>query len=59
MEKIEFENKLLEAIKKDDLKSFSLLMPTNADLNLCYGRFPILSLLYMYSSFKILSKFEK
>ncbi|MBR3885027.1 MAG: hypothetical protein IKJ33_00980 [Clostridia bacterium] len=59
MEKIEFENNLLEAIKKDDLKSFSLLMPTNADLNLCYGRFPILSLLYLYSSFKILSKFEK
>ena len=58
MEKIEFENKLLEAIKKDDLKSFSLLMPTNADLNLCYGRFPILSLLYLYSSYKILSKFE-
>ena len=59
MEKIEFENKLLDAIKKDDLKSFSLLMPTNADLNLCYGRFPILSLLYLYSSFKILSKYEK
>ena len=35
MEKIEFENRLLDAIKKDDLKSFSLLMPTNADLNLC------------------------
>ena len=59
MEKIEFENKLLDAIKKDDLKSFSLIMPTNADLNLCYGRFPILSLLYLYSSFKILSKYEK
>ena len=50
---------LFEAIKKDDLKSFSLLMPTNADLNLCYGRFPILSLLYLYSSFNILSKYEK
>ena len=48
MEKIEFENKLLDAIKKDDLKSFDMLMPTNADLNLCYGRFPILSLLYLY-----------
>lgn len=59
MEKIEFENKLLEAIKQDDLKSFSLLMPTNADLNLSYGRFPILSLLYLFSSFKILSKYEK
>jgi len=59
MDRVEFENELLEAIKKDDLKSFSLLMPTNADLNLCYGRFPILSLLYLYSSFNILSKYEK
>ncbi len=59
MEKIKFEDKILDAIKKDDLKSFSLLMPTNADLNLCYGRFPLLSLMYLYSSFKILSKFEK
>lgn len=59
MEKIEFEKRLFEAIKKDDLKSFTFLMPTNSDLNLCYGRFPILSLLYMYSSFKILAKFEK
>lgn len=58
MEKIEFEKELLRAIKKDDLKSFSFLMPTNTDLNLCYGRFPILSLLYMYSSFKILRKYE-
>lgn len=59
MEKVEFEKQLLEAIKKDDLKSFTFLMPTNADLNLCYGRFPILSLLYLYSSFKILAKYEK
>lgn len=59
MEKIEFENRLIDAIKRDDLKSFSFLMPTNSDLNLCFGRFPILSLLYLYSSFKILSKFEK
>lgn len=59
MEKVEFENQLFEAIKKDDLKSFSFLMPTNADLNLCFGRFPILSLLYLYSSFKILKEYEK
>lgn len=59
MEKVEFENQLFEAIKKDDLKSFSFLMPTNADLNLCFGRFPILSLLYLYSSFKILREYEK
>lgn len=58
MEKIEFEKKVLDAIKNDDLKSFSFLMPTNADLNLCFGRFPILSLLYLYSSYDILAKFE-
>lgn len=59
MEKVEFENQLFEAIKKDDLKSFNFLMLTNADLNLCFGRFPILSLLYLYSSFKILKEYEK
>lgn len=59
MEKIEFEKQLFEAIKKDDLKSFSSLMPTNSDLNLCYGRFPILSIMYLYSSFKLISKYEK
>lgn len=59
MEKINFENDLFVAIKKDDLKSFSSLMKSNSDLNICYGRFPILSLLYLYSSFKILAKYEK
>lgn len=59
MEKIEFEKQLFEAIKKDDLKSFISLMPTNSDLNLCYGRFPLLSLMYLYSSFKLISKYEK
>lgn len=58
MEKLEFENKLFEAIKTDDLKSFAFIMQTNLDLNLCYGRFPLLSLMYLYSSFKILSKYE-
>ena len=58
MEKIDFKKQLLDVIKKDDVKSFDLLMPTNADMNLCIGRFPILSLLYMYSSFKILAKYE-
>ena len=50
---------LFGAIKADDVKSFSFIMSSNENLNLCYGRFPILSLLYLYSSFKILSKFEK
>ena len=37
MEKIEFEDELFDAIKKDDLKSFSLLMVSNSDLNICYS----------------------
>lgn len=58
MEKVEL-NQLFEAIKKDDLKSFSSLMLSKSDLNICFGRFPILSLLYLYGSYKILDKFEK
>lgn len=58
MEKIDFKKQLLDSIKKDDIKSFTFLMQDNADFNLCIGRFPILSLLYLYSSFKILAKFE-
>lgn len=51
--------KLFESIKKDDLKSFSLIMLSNSDLNISFGRFPILSLLYLYSSYTILSNYEK
>ena len=58
MEKIDFKKQLLDAIQKDDLTSFTFLMQNQSDMNLCIGRFPILSLLYLYSSFKILSKFE-
>ena len=52
-------NLLFEAIKKDDLKSFSSIMISKSDLNICFGRFPILSLLYLYGSYKILEKYEK
>ena len=50
MEKQEL-NLLFDAIVKDDLKSFSSIMISKSDLNICFGRFPILSLLYLsYSS---------
>ena len=58
MEKFEL-NQLFESIKKDDLKSFSSLMLSKSDLNICFGRFPILSLLYLYGSYQILDKYEK
>ncbi len=58
MEKENLE-RLFEAIKKDDVKSFSFIMLSNSDLNISFGRFPILSLLYLFGSYSILSKYEK
>lgn len=49
---------IFNAIKLDDVKSFSLLVSQNSCLNLCYGRFPLLSLCYMYDSTEILLEFE-
>ena len=51
--------KLFEAIKRDDVKSFSFVMQSNSDLNVCFGRFPLLSLFYLYESYKILDKYYK
>lgn len=52
-------NQLFIAIKKDDCKSFSSIMLSNSDLNISFGRFPILSLLHLYGSYSILAKYEK
>lgn len=48
---------LLQAIKKDDYKAFSKLV-TDRILCTSFGRFPMLSLCYMYKSAMILEKFE-
>ena len=58
MEKEKLEE-LFVAIKEDNLVSFSSVMLSNSDLNIRFGRFPILSLLYLYRSYSILSKYEK
>ena len=50
---------LFASIKEDNLKAFSSIMLSNSDLNIRFGRFPILSLLYLYNSSSILSKYEK
>jgi len=52
-------DRLLTAIKIDDKKAFSDLTANSKYLSLCYGKFPILSLLYLYNSNKILSSFER
>jgi len=49
---------LLESIKKDNLKTFENIVGDGNLLSLCYGRFPILSILYLYESNRILSKYE-
>ncbi|MDD3947389.1 MAG: hypothetical protein PHI19_06080 [Clostridia bacterium] len=52
--------RILEAVKKDDLKLFSALFEQKKGVvSLCFGRFPLLSLCYLYSANKILASFEK
>ena len=58
MEKQELK-KFFESIKKDDVKSFGFYVQEISNLNVCFGRFPVLSLLYLYKSYKILNKYEK
>ena len=51
--------KIFDAVKKDNLKEFQSLIVSNSDLNICFGRFPLLSVCYLYKSYKILDKYEK
>ena len=53
------EEKLLEAIQKDDIKAFDALMEEAQCGVYRLGRFPVLSLLYLYKSRKILSSYEE
>lgn len=53
------EGSLLQAIKKDDKKAFDALMERAQCGGYRLGRFPVLSLLYLYKSRKILSEYEE
>ena len=53
------EEKLLEAIQKDDVKAFNALMENAQCGSYRLGRFPVLSLLYLYKSRKIISAYEE
>ena len=49
---------IYNAIKADDIKSFETHAKEGAVLNISFGRFPILSLCYLYNARKIISKYE-
>ena len=50
---------LLDAIKKDRVKAFDEIIGQDAEcLFYTYGRFPVLSLCYLWDSWKIISKYE-
>ena len=55
----QFENSLFQAIKKDDIKAFSALTENAQCGEYRLGRFPVLSLLYLYRSRKILKEYEE
>lgn len=49
---------LFEAIKRDDSAEFQRLMTSKSDLSISFGRFPVLSVCYLYDSFGIIHKYE-
>jgi len=49
---------LFVAIKNDDVFRFSVFAKNKSDLSVCYGRFPVLSLCYLYKSYRILDLYE-
>ncbi len=55
----EAQREILEIIKRDDLASFSALFKAGAIRNLSFGRFPVLSLCYLYGAKKITKNFER
>lgn len=54
-----FSELLLEAVKKDDKKEFDSLMAQQPCGTLRLGRFPVLSLIYMYNASKIRRAYEE
>lgn len=50
---------LFEAVKSDDLTSFCALVQDKNNLSISFGRFPLLSICYIYQSKKIIKKFQK
>lgn len=49
---------IFDAIVSDNLKKFEAEIAGDADLKIRFGRFPLLSAMYLFESYKILSKYE-
>lgn len=58
-ETVGFEDRLLQAVKKDDVKEFDALTENARRVSYRLGRFPLLSLLYLYRARKILAVYEE
>ena len=56
---MEFQEKLFQALKNDDLQEFKSCMETNPCGSLRLGRFPVLSVMYLYNARSILRAYEK
>ena len=56
---MEFNERLYQAIRKDDIKEFNSCMETSNCGPLRLGRFPVLSVMYLYNSRRILRAYEK
>lgn len=52
-------NQLFDAVKKDDCETFFNLTKNTRLGSTCFGRFPVLSLMYLYGSDNLVKHFEK
>ncbi|MDR1939907.1 MAG: hypothetical protein LBQ40_03845 [Clostridiales bacterium] len=50
--------RIYSAVRRDDAKTFADLVRDKDELSLCYGRFPLLSLCYLYRAKKIIGLYE-
>ncbi len=53
-----FIKSLIESIKLNNVKQFSVLLKQEDFLRVRFGRFPLLSVLYLFNSTKIIKKYE-
>ncbi len=57
--KNEKKSKIIDCIKQDNLLSFSAIFSDENDFKIAFGRFPLLSVCYLYNAKKIIKKYEK
>ncbi len=55
---ISIEERILQSIKHDDIKAFNAVAQSSRCETFRLGRFPLLSLMYLYNSRKLLSEYE-